>query len=80
MATIQIRDVPDEVHRVYRRRAAAAGMSLQEFLRLELSRNATLRTPAEIVAEVEGRLASLGGEGHATRSTAAAIRSDRSSH
>jgi plasmid stability protein len=44
MATIQIRNVPDEVHRVYQVRAAAAGMSLRVYIRLELVRNAQLLT------------------------------------
>jgi plasmid stability protein len=33
---IQIRDVPDDVHAVLRARAAAAGMSMSEYLRGEL--------------------------------------------
>ena len=49
MATIQIRDVPDDVHRTYRRRAAEAGMSLQEFLLSELVDGARTQTPAEVV-------------------------------
>jgi len=32
MATVQIKNVPTEVHRVLRRRAAAAGQSQQEYL------------------------------------------------
>lgn len=80
MATIQIRDVPEEVHRTYRLRAAAAGMSLQEFLRMELTRNASLRTPAEVVAEVEARLASDGRGRRARRSSAGTVRSDRAGH
>lgn len=80
VATIQIRDVPEDVHRTYRLRAAAAGMSLQELLRMELIRNASLRTPAEVVVEVEARLASEGHEGRARRSTAGTVRSDRASH
>lgn len=76
MATIQVRDVPDDVHRTYRARAAAAGMSLQEFLRDELSRNARTRTPAELVVEAAAALAD-GSAGFATRSSAAAIRDDR---
>lgn len=79
MATIQVRDVPDEVHATYRRRAALAGMSLQEYLRLELVRNAERRTPAEIAAEVEERLATAGTAGLARRSSAAHIRADRAS-
>ncbi|MGH3941667.1 MAG: FitA-like ribbon-helix-helix domain-containing protein [Pseudonocardiaceae bacterium] len=46
MATIQIRDVSDGVHRIYQQRAALAGMSLQEYLRAELTRNARTRTGA----------------------------------
>lgn len=35
---LQVRDVPDEVHAELRRRATAAGMSLSDFARQELSR------------------------------------------
>lgn len=80
MATIQVRDVPDDVHRVYRQRAALAGMSLQEYLRAELTRTARTRTPAELVAETERRLASEGTDGFALASSAASIRADRDTH
>ena len=40
MATIQIRNVPERVHRIYRARAAAAGMSLEEYILAELEQNA----------------------------------------
>lgn len=80
MATIQIRDVPEETHRTYRRRAALAGMSLQEYLRSELVRTAATKTPAEVVAEVEERLRVRGGDGFATTSSAEAIHDDRASH
>ena len=80
MATIQIRNVPETVHRVYQARAAAAGMSLQEYLRTELIQNAQLRTPSELVAEVERRMAAEGAEGFAHISAAAVIRADRASH
>lgn len=77
MATIQIRDVPDEVHRVYRQRAAAAGMSLQEYLRAELIEGARLRTPGEIAAEVEAELSTDGTAGYSSASATAIIRGDR---
>ena len=77
MATIQVRDVPVSVHRVYRARAAAAGMSLQEYVRQELIHNANVKTPAELVAEVERRLGTEGGEGFIRGSSAAVIRADR---
>ena len=57
MATIQIRNVPDHVHRTYQSRAALAGKSLQEYLLAELTENAFYSTPAELVAEVEREMA-----------------------
>ncbi|MGH3471454.1 MAG: FitA-like ribbon-helix-helix domain-containing protein [Nocardioidaceae bacterium] len=80
MATIQVRNVPEAVHRIYQARAAAAGMSLQEYLLAELERNAALRTPAELVAEVESRMGAEGPEGFVRRSAAEVVRSDRASH
>lgn len=80
MATIQVRDVPDDVHRVYTQRAALAGMSLQEYLRAELTRSARTRTPAELVAETTQRLAVEGHDGFATISSASVLRADRDSH
>lgn len=79
MATIQVRNVPDGVHRVYRQRAAAAGMSLQEYLLAELCRNAGLRTPAEVVAQVEQRLSTESADGFARTSGAGPVRADRDS-
>ncbi|MGH3813319.1 MAG: FitA-like ribbon-helix-helix domain-containing protein [Pseudonocardiaceae bacterium] len=80
MATIQVRDVPDDVHRVYQQRAMLAGMSLQEYLRVELTRNARTRTPAELVAETEQRLAAEGAGGFATASSVSVLRADRDAH
>ncbi len=80
MATIQIRNVPDPVHHIYQLRAAAAGMSLQEYLLLELIRTAALRSPAELVAEVEERVRVEGPEGFIRRSSAEFVRADRESH
>lgn len=77
MATIQVRDVPDDVHRVYRRRAAEAGMSLQEFLLSELVESARARTPAEVVAEVDQQIRATGGEGFSAVSSADLVRADR---
>jgi plasmid stability protein len=80
MATIQIRNVPEAVHRIYRIRAAAAGMSLQEYIRLELVRNAQLRSPAELVVEIEDEMQTEGGQGFIRGSTAEFVRADRASH
>lgn len=80
MATIQIRNIPESVHRIYRSRAAAAGLSLQEYLRLDLVRQASLMTPAEVVAEVEEDLRRDGTEGFSRGSSVDLIRADRASH
>jgi plasmid stability protein len=69
---IQIRDVPDEVHRVLATRAAAAGLSLTAYLRAELTRVA--ERPA--VADVLARAAARHG-GARTDEIVAAVRSGR---
>jgi len=79
MPTIQIRDVPEDVHRTYRRRAAEAGKSLQEFLLGELVESARAQTPAEVVAEVEVHLERSGGGGVRGSSSADLARADRDS-
>lgn len=53
---IQIRHVPDALHKRLRARAALAGMTLSDYLRQELERTAAQLTPAELRA----RLASAG--------------------
>lgn len=55
-------------------------MSLQEFLLRELVQNASLRTPAELVAEVVERQRIEGTEGFSSASAAEVIRADRDAH
>ena len=45
---IQIRHVPDALHRRLRSRAALAGMSLSDYLRRELEAAADRMTPGEL--------------------------------
>ena len=52
---IQIRNVPDDVHRELKVRAALAGMSLSDFLNAELVRIATRRPLAELMSEMPPR-------------------------
>lgn len=52
---IQIRDVPDDVHRTLKARAAAAGMSLSDYIKRDLERAARRRSIDEIDAAVRGR-------------------------
>jgi hypothetical protein len=55
-------------------------MSLQEYMLAELVRNAALRSPAELVTEVEERMHAEGQEGFARVSSAGFVRADRDSH
>jgi hypothetical protein len=48
--TIQVRNVPDDVHRALRTRASAAGLSLSDFALGELERVAQ-RPPVAVVLE-----------------------------
>lgn len=52
VATVQIKNVPEDVHRVLRRRAAHAGQSLQEYLLVELTAAARTATLEEVFDEV----------------------------
>lgn len=57
MATIQIRDLPDETYETIRQRAARAGQSIQNYMREELIALAARRTRSEVLAAVESGLA-----------------------
>ena len=52
---LQIRDVPEQVHRTLKARAAHSGSSLSEYLRTELARLAALPTPDEVRARLRER-------------------------
>jgi plasmid stability protein len=52
---VQIRDLPESVHRTLKARAAASGTSLSEYLRTMLAREAARPTPAELAARVAAR-------------------------
>jgi plasmid stability protein len=70
--TIQIRNVPDGVHRVLRTRAAAAGLSLSDYALEELERVAEHPPVADVIARARGR---AGGANPAA--VVAAVRSGR---
>jgi len=52
MAMVQIRDVPDELHRELKSRAALAGMSVSEFLLMDLRRSLERPTREELLRRV----------------------------
>lgn len=72
MKTIQVRNVPDEVHRALRTRAAAAGVSLSDFALGELERAAERPPVADLLARARSR---AGGAEHGA--IAAAVRAGR---
>jgi antitoxin FitA len=55
MTSIQIKNVPPDVHRVLKRRAAEAGMSLQEYLLTKLTEEARQPTLDEFLERVGQR-------------------------
>lgn len=52
---LQIRGVPDDVHRTLKARAAASGMSLSEYVRGVLERATSRPTAAELAARISAR-------------------------
>jgi plasmid stability protein len=63
---VQIRNVPDDVHATLRARAAAAGLSLSDYLRDELVDLARLPTVADVLTRAQAR--------HGTVETATIVR------
>jgi antitoxin FitA len=55
MPSVQIKNVPDDVHRTLRRRAGAAGQSLQEYLLARLVEEARKPSLDEVLARVSQR-------------------------
>ena len=73
--SIQVKDVPDEVHATLRKRAAAAGQSLQEYLLGRLVAEATQPT----IEEVLERASQRSGGRITTRDAVRAVRAERDS-
>ena len=55
MGLIQIRDVPEDVHRTLKARAAAQGRSLSDLVRDEVVRAARTPTPEELDERIRAR-------------------------
>ena len=55
MVMLQIRNVPDDVHRQLKARAALAGQSLSEFALAELRKTLEKPTRAEVLARIASR-------------------------
>jgi plasmid stability protein len=73
--SIQVKDVPEDVHATLRRRAAAAGQSLQEYLLAQLIEEAHTPTLDEVLDRAGGR---AGGRAD-FETTADIVRAERDS-
>jgi hypothetical protein len=73
MPSIQVKDVPPEVHAVLRGRAAAAGQSLQEYLLARLVADASRPTLDELLTRAGERAGGSTTLAEATR----IVRADR---
>jgi plasmid stability protein len=69
---IQIRNVPEHLHRTLKARAAQAGMTLSDYLLVELEQLAKRPTPEELLARIAGR-----GDVRTKESPARAVRAER---
>ena len=72
MKMIQIRNVPDELHRRLKARAAMEGTSLSDFLRAQIQAIAERPTIAELRQRLESR-----SRVRSKESAAAAVRAER---
>jgi hypothetical protein len=75
MRSVQVKDVPEDVHAILRQRAAAAGKSLQEYLLARLVEEARTPTLDEVLDRAGGR---AGGRAP-FKAAAKAIRAERES-
>lgn len=77
MATIQVREIPDDLYEVLRRRARREGQSLQAYMRDQVVALARQPTKQEAVEEIEAVLARIPGEGPDAASVLADLDAER---
>ena len=80
MATIQIKHIPDDVHRKLRVRAAAAGQSLQQYMLDAVCRQADLASAEELLARKRVEALAHGQSDLDSQLIVDIIRADRESH
>jgi plasmid stability protein len=66
---IQVRNVPEEVHRTLKARAAAAGLSLSDYIKRDLEQAAARPS----LDEIDARVAARGRSGLRTRTVLSAL-------
>lgn len=77
VATIQIRDIPEDVYENIRRRAAEAGQSLQGYMRQHVIDWGARGSKAEVMAEIRKALAADPGPGVTVDEVLAGLDADR---
>ncbi|MGH9128355.1 MAG: FitA-like ribbon-helix-helix domain-containing protein [Acidimicrobiales bacterium] len=77
MATIQIREVPEDAYEVIRKRARAEGRSIQSFMRDWVVDFAAHPTDKELMVALEAALASHDTSGATRQSIQADLAADR---
>jgi len=80
MPSIQVKDVPDNVHAALRRRAAAAGQSLQEYLLDLFTQEAAQPTLDEILDRVSNHVGGRSGGSMPLETVVRILREERDSH
>jgi antitoxin FitA len=75
MKMIQVRNVPDDVHRTLKTRAAAAGMTLSDYIKRDLEHAASRPS----IEEIDARVAARGHSGLRTATVLSALREVRDS-
>lgn len=77
MATIQIREIPEATYETIRRRARAAGQSIQSYMRDQVVDIASRRTKDEAWAAVESTLSAEDSPGSTLASIVGDLADDR---
>lgn len=77
MATIQVREIPEDLYEVLRRRARRAGQSLQAYMRDQVVALAQRPTKDEAIRQIEGVLERLGGDGPSAASITSDVAAER---
>jgi antitoxin FitA len=75
MKMIQVRNVPDDVHRTLKTRAAAAGMTLSDYIKRDLEHAASRPS----IEEIDARVAARGRSDVRTTTVLSALREVRES-
>ena len=77
MATIQVREIPEDLYEVLRRRARLAGQSMQAYMRDQVMALAARPSKAEAVEQIETVLAKLSSPEPEARSVLADLAAER---